>query len=196
MVVLSEVCRRGDPLQRSQNHSANDFTGARLFAFRMRGHSHRFVRLSEVPNTTYNINSQVDLKPDNILVKIEDPAILDRDARDEYVNPLPQKVTDKGIIYLSRNDYGQFSKPTGIIQITDFGSSVSGKTPHSGCIQAEAYRAPEVILDAGCSYSADIWSLGVMVRPPMSMLTGASTPLVRQHFRSGISLRETVTRFD
>ncbi|KAK8912755.1 putative serine/threonine-protein kinase clkA [Metarhizium anisopliae] len=128
----------------------------------MRGHSHRFVRLSEVPNTTYNINSQVDLKPDNILVKIEDPAILDRDARDEYVNPLPQKVTDKGIIYLSRNDYGQFSKPTGIIQITDFGSSVSGKTPHSGCIQAEAYRAPEVILDAGCSYSADIWSLGVM----------------------------------
>ncbi|KAF5128589.1 putative serine/threonine-protein kinase clkA [Metarhizium anisopliae] len=129
----------------------------------MRGHSHRFVRLSKVPNTTYNINSQVDLKPDNILVKIEDPAILDRDARDEYVNPLPQKVTDKGIIYLSRNDYGQFSKPTGIIQITDFGSSVSGKIPHSGCIQADSYRAPEVILDAGYSYSADIWSLGVMI---------------------------------
>lgn len=145
----------------------------------MRGHSHRFVRLSKVPNTTYNINSQVDLKPDNILLKIEDPAILDRDARDEYVNPLPQKVTDKGIIYLSRNDYGQFSKPTGIIQITDFGSSVSGKIPHSGCIQADSYRAPEVILDAGYSYSADIWSLGVMVRLPVSIATGASTPLIR-----------------
>lgn len=101
MVVLSEVCRRGDPLQRSQNHSANDFTGARLFACRMRGHLHRFVRLSKVPNTTYNIDSQVHLKPDNILVKIEDPAILDRDARDEYLNPLPQKVTDNGWHYLS-----------------------------------------------------------------------------------------------
>ncbi|KFG77760.1 hypothetical protein MANI_025646 [Metarhizium anisopliae] len=104
-----------------------------------------------------------DLKPDNVLVKIEDPAILDRDARDEYLNPLPQKITDNGIIYLSRNDYGQFSKPTGIIQITDFGSSVSGKIPHFGCIQADSYRAPEVILDGGYSYSADIWSLGVMI---------------------------------
>ncbi|KAG8408297.1 hypothetical protein J3459_017901 [Metarhizium acridum] len=97
------------------------------------------------------------------MVKIENPAILDRDARDEYFNLLPQKVTNKGTIYLSRNNYGQFSKPTGIVQITDFGLSVSGKIPHSGCIQAEAYRAPEVILDAGYSYSAEIWSLGVMI---------------------------------
>ena len=33
-----------------------------------------------------------------------------------------------------------------------------------GCIQAEVYRAPEVILDVGFTYSEDIWSLGVMVR--------------------------------
>ncbi|KAJ5502977.1 hypothetical protein N7463_005851 [Penicillium fimorum] len=30
-------------------------------------------------------------------------------------------------------------------------------------IQTEIYRAPEVILDAGYPYSADIWSLGVML---------------------------------
>lgn len=94
---------------------------------------------------------------------MEDVAILERDARDEYHSPLPQNITDERIIYLSRNDYGQFSKPTGIVQIADFDLSVSGKTPHWGCIQAEACRAPEVILDAGYSYSADIWSLGVMV---------------------------------
>ncbi|KAM3522633.1 hypothetical protein NHJ13051_005576 [Beauveria bassiana] len=104
-----------------------------------------------------------DLKPDNILVKLEDLAILDRDALDEYQNPLPQKVTDDRTIYLSRNNYGPFSIPAGIVQIADFGYSVSGKTHHSGCIQAEAYRAPEVILDSGYSYSADIWSLGVMM---------------------------------
>ncbi|OAQ65341.1 CMGC/DYRK protein kinase [Pochonia chlamydosporia 170] len=50
-----------------------------------------------------------------------------------------------------------------MVQISDFGLSVSGKTQQTGCIQAEPYRAPEVILDAGYSYSADIWSLGVLI---------------------------------
>lgn len=45
----------------------------------------------------------------------------------------------------------------------DFDQSVHGDRPNSGFIQAEVYRAPEVILDACYSYSADIWSLGVMV---------------------------------
>ncbi|KAG6041654.1 hypothetical protein E4U41_003092 [Claviceps citrina] len=99
------------------------------------------------------------------MVKMEDLTILDGCAHDEYYDPLPQKMTDGRTIYLSRNDFGQFSKskPAGLVQIADFGLSVSGKTQHSGCIQAEVYRAPEVILDAGYSYSADIWSLGVMM---------------------------------
>ncbi|KAF1820044.1 kinase-like protein [Dissoconium aciculare CBS 342.82] len=104
-----------------------------------------------------------DLKPDNIMVKIEDSTILERDAKDEYQNPLPQKHIDGRVIYLSRNDYGQPSVPIGIVQIVDFDRSVSGKLSHSGCIQADVYRAPEVILDAGYTYSADIWSLGVML---------------------------------
>ncbi|XWW93606.1 hypothetical protein V2A60_001540 [Cordyceps javanica] len=104
-----------------------------------------------------------DLKPDNILVKIEDPSILEKDALDEYCNPLPQKIDENRTIYLSRNNYGPLLRPTGIVQIGDFGLSVSGKMEHTGCIQAEAYRAPEVILDAGYGYSADIWSLGVML---------------------------------
>ncbi|KXS93469.1 hypothetical protein AC578_9220 [Pseudocercospora eumusae] len=104
-----------------------------------------------------------DLKPDNVMVKVEDPAILQRDAQDEQRNPLPQKHLDGRIIYLSRNDYGQFSAPTGVVQIVDFDLSVFGNIPRTGCIQADVYRAPEVILDAGYSYSADIWSLGVML---------------------------------
>lgn len=98
------------------------------------------------------------------MIKVEDPSILEESARDEYEHPLPQKSCSDGrTIYLSRNDFGISEKTTGIIQITDFDLSVRGDRPNRGCIQAEIYRAPEVILDAGYSYSADIWSLGVMV---------------------------------
>lgn len=97
------------------------------------------------------------------MVRPENKAILEEDALDEFNNPLPQKICDDRTIYLSRNNYGQPSKVTGIVSIIDFGFSVRGDGPHYGCIQAEPYRAPEVILDAGWTYSSDIWSLGVMV---------------------------------
>ncbi|CVL11855.1 related to dis1-suppressing protein kinase dsk1 [Fusarium proliferatum] len=107
-----------------------------------------------------------DLKPDNIMVKIEDPSIFERDAQDEFDNPLPQKhIDERTIIYLSRNNYGPLSVPTGTIQIVDFDLSVRAEPGqvHTGAIQGEIYRAPEVILNAGYTYSADIWSLGVML---------------------------------
>ncbi|KAK1147188.1 hypothetical protein N8T08_001927 [Aspergillus melleus] len=105
-----------------------------------------------------------DLKPDNIMIKVEDPSILEESARDEQEHHLPQRVCSDGrTIYLSRNNFGISDKTTGIIQLTDFDLSVRGDRPNSGCIQAEIYRAPEVILDAGYSYSAGIWSLGVML---------------------------------
>ena len=108
------------------------------------------------------VDYQVDLKPDNIMVRFEDPTLLERDAQDEYHHPLPRKHKDGRIIYLSRNNYGVFSRPSGIVQITDFDLAVSGDTARSGCISADIYRAPEAILETGYSYSADIWSLGVM----------------------------------
>ena len=115
-----------------------------------------FVKVFHSPST--------DLKPDNIMVKIEDPSLLEEAAKDEFENPLPQKMHPDGrIIYLSRNNHGSPRGPTGLVKTMDFDKSVRGDKPNSGCIQAEVYQAPEVILDAGYSYSADIWSLGVMV---------------------------------
>lgn len=106
----------------------------------------------------------VDLKTGNIMIRFEDPAIPAEVADDEYHHPLPQKHLDDGrVIYLSRNGFGPLREPTGMICITDFDRAVLGTEAHSGCIQADIYRAPESILDAGFSYPADIWNLGVMV---------------------------------
>lgn len=98
------------------------------------------------------------------MIKCEDKDVLTADIEDEYINPLPQKKCGDGrIIYLNRNDFGHTNRIGGIVRITDFDRAVFGKGPHKGCIQNEVYRAPEVMLDAGYSYSADIWGLGVMV---------------------------------
>lgn len=98
-------------------------------------------------------------------MKLENTEILAKDAADEFQHPLPQKLCADRTIYLSRNNYGQPSADSfsGIVNITDFGYSVMGSDIHYGPIQAESYRAPEVVLDAGFTYSADIWNLGVMV---------------------------------
>ncbi|KAJ5130508.1 uncharacterized protein N7515_006547 [Penicillium bovifimosum] len=105
-----------------------------------------------------------DLKPDNIMIRLEDRGLLSQDALDEFENPLPQKHCNDGrIIYLSRKGYGRLKDIIGLIEVIDFDLAVQGDIPQDGCIQAEVYRAPEVILDKGYTYSADIWSLGVML---------------------------------
>ncbi|KAI9733500.1 MAG: hypothetical protein M1818_007248 [Claussenomyces sp. TS43310] len=106
------------------------------------------------------------------MVRFEDQSIPERDAHDEYDSPLPQKRCEDRTIYLSRNKYGRLASVTGIVSIIDFGFSAEGNGPHDGCIQAEPYRAPEVILDAGWTYSSDIWNPGVMALQLWDVLEG------------------------
>lgn len=80
------------------------------------------------------------------------------------------------VIYRCHNDFGPLD-PTKLgniyPQITDFGASAllsddnnSNDATQLGThpIQPDYYRAPEVILGCGWSFSADIWNLGVLVR--------------------------------
>lgn len=106
----------------------------------------------------------VDLKPDNILLGIENRAVIDDLVNDEAAEPTPRKLEGRRAIYLSRN-FGDIQSPPGPPKIADFGLAVRGDVskPHNFPIQADLFQAPEVILRAGWTYSVDIWNLGVMV---------------------------------
>ncbi|KAK9860788.1 hypothetical protein MYU51_006055 [Penicillium brevicompactum] len=81
-----------------------------------------------------------DLKPDNIMVRLEDLELLSQDARDEFENPLPQKhCNDERIIYLSRKGYGLLKDIIGLIEVVDFDLAVQGDVFQDGCIQAELW---------------------------------------------------------
>ena len=69
-------------------------------------------------------------------------------------------------VYQSQGDFGRIRKATGPLKIGDFGSAVFGDVnpPHNHDIQPQQFSAPEVLLRAGWSYSADIWNLGMAVR--------------------------------
>ena len=107
-------------------------------------------------------------------MKLEEDSILDHSAKDEFGNPLDRRELDSRTIYLSRNEYGPLLHKTGIIQIVDFDQSVPFEPGqvHEGYMGVEIYRAPEVILDAGWSYPAEIWSLGASKDLSPSMRQG------------------------
>ena len=111
----------------------------------------------------------VDLKPDNILLGVEDQAVIEDLVNDEVKAPTPRKVEGSRAIYPSRN-FGDLQSPPGAPKIADFGLSVPGDVPqlHNHPIQADLFQAPEVILQAGWTYSVDIWNLGVMVSVPLA----------------------------
>lgn len=106
------------------------------------------------------------LKVDNILVGFEDPSVLQDFASAQASNFMPRKVKDGQTVYLSHNYFGSLRSYYILPKLTDFGlahhqkhASVLNRHP----IQPDDYKAPEVILGAGWTYSADIWNLGLLV---------------------------------
>ena len=107
-----------------------------------------------------------DLKLNNILLGIEDDRILHDLVQQEHDSPSPAKILRDRCIYPHRN-FGDLKSPPSRPKIGDFGLAVQiNQDLHYHPIQPDCLQAPEVILCAGWSYSADIWNLGAMVRTP------------------------------
>lgn len=121
-----------------------------------------------------------DLKADNIMMGLgSDPnAVLDRFVNYTMLHPPPRKPPDSNdghTIYKSSSDLllvGDNPAPTDCInegmllsaKITDIGLAEWGdRGLQHKAIQTNAFTCPEVLLDAGWSYPADIWNLGVMM---------------------------------
>lgn len=109
-----------------------------------------------------------DLKEGNILVTIEDDKVIPELIKSVQTKPLLWKESkSRHPIFESRNDFGNLKAFDLIPKLADFGCAERGDV--EGCkwvhpIQPNAYRAPEVLLGTGWSYSADIWNLGLVVR--------------------------------
>ncbi|OAP62401.1 hypothetical protein AYL99_04604 [Fonsecaea erecta] len=108
-----------------------------------------------------------DLKADNIMMGLGDPNILDHFVQTQLEHPAPRKAPDSHgrVIYTSCSDFGEPPSEAVIAsaKITDIGLAAWGDEKNTKPIQSNAFMAPEVILQAGWSYPADIWNLGVML---------------------------------
>ncbi|KAI9713116.1 MAG: hypothetical protein M1820_001101 [Bogoriella megaspora] len=106
-----------------------------------------------------------DLKLENILVTFEDPSVLLEFVELHSNLPQPQKIGELRTMYQSCNDFGELKSLRMMPMIADLGLAQRGHSSKERItpIQTDCYRAPEVILGAGWTYSTDIWNLGVLI---------------------------------
>ena len=127
-----------------------------------------YIQVGIFSNVHYSIvlsNHSEDLKADNFLLGFEDSGALENYVRQQQSNPAPFWDGDGRPIFQSRPDFGHLRKAVGLVQISDFSAAVFGNVPepHNHDIQPQPFCAPEVLLKATWTYSADIWNLGTMV---------------------------------
>ena len=87
---------------------------------------------------------------------------------------MPRKVKNGHNVYLSHKDLDPPISYYFLPKITDFGLAHHQKdlaVLNRHPIQPDDYRAPEIILGAGWTYSVDIWNLGLLVSPKLCRAT-------------------------
>lgn len=106
-----------------------------------------------------------DLKSDDMMLDFEATSVIEDYVRQQEANPPGSKDDNGHPVYESRSDFGSLRKGVGVVKISDFGAATFGNVSklHYHDIQPVQFCAPEVMLKAGWTYSADIWNLGMVV---------------------------------
>ncbi|KAK2800039.1 hypothetical protein FQN50_008278 [Emmonsiellopsis sp. PD_5] len=108
-----------------------------------------------------------DLKLENILVTFENQNVIEDFIKTQAGLPMEYKTDPTGrTIYRCHNDFGPLKALNNLPKIADFG--LAARLDNEGDlgvypIQPDHYRAPEVILGCGWTFSTDIWNLGVLI---------------------------------
>ncbi|KAK1145680.1 hypothetical protein N8T08_003916 [Aspergillus melleus] len=125
----------------------------------------RLLMALDFLHTDANV-THADIKTDNLMLCIEDSAMLSDFAKAELDDPSPPKKVDfSRTIYKSR----QFRRPAegksyGLPTLCDFGEARIGNIHESGpFIQPHIYRAPEVIFEMPWGSAIDIWNLACLI---------------------------------
>lgn len=118
------------------------------------------------PETCNNCVKSLDIRGDNIMFGLNYVSVLENFERQELSKPSPRKEENGGIIYMSR----ELETPAkvGAPILCDFGSAVSSDTEHTGDVQPDTYRAPEVILEVPWTSRIDIWNVGCLASRPFA----------------------------
>lgn len=134
----------------------------------------------------YLLLTSLDLKLDNIMLTFESQSTIKTFVDEQIAQPMARKVFNDHIVYRCHNDFGPILKSLGKMMpnITDFGLAHRCEVPVLFYpIQPDGYRAPEVLLGYGWSFSADIWNFGLVVSPqcdpspsPSHTATGLGAP--------------------
>ena len=100
------------------------------------------------------------------MVGLETQDVIERFVTARFGTPMQQKTKDGRTIYRAHTRFfapieSSFTLP----KIADFGSARRGDTGEHLTVpcQPHAYRAPEVLVGMGWTYSADIFNLGTLV---------------------------------
>ncbi|KAG4439766.1 hypothetical protein IFR05_004734 [Cadophora sp. M221] len=96
--------------------------------------------------------------------KLSESVLDDFVQRQRQISPLRHVADDGHVTYLSQGDFGPLRDYFILPKIADLDLAQSGEGPvRVHPVQPHRYRAPEVILITGWSYSANIWNMGVLI---------------------------------